>query len=276
MNNISAIMTTKSIREDILRRNWSRHTSIRFDRLKYIKKPYTFEDVKKAVKLNSPKCLKEFLKDVKIVPLMLINDAETIEIFEILWNYYIDEQLLLKEDVINSLLVSIFIEKGCLDIVIFLYENGYITYNDIQRIEHLKMYDYLLEKNLIEKDWIDAYNYMNVGDELLIELIKDDRCNFDLTDAIYYARMDVIDYFLEMGVVPNSAQILDLLELGYDNLKIISDTDCYDTDIGYKVIMNGSYETIDNIMEAGFDRDTLIHCAWEMGEREIKDFLYNY
>ena len=270
---LQIILLNKNIREDILKYKWPRKTSIEKDRIKYIKGPYTIKDVEMSMKFKSVNCFKEFLKNsVNVYPVCLLNNSKTLEMFEIYLEYQICKGMF-RKDVLNNINSNIFIEKGYLDIVKYIHNSGYLRDNDVHKINHPEMYDFLVNNNLLE-DYPDLLFSNMFGDEVIIHLIEENKMRYTLRNAIEDNRIDVIDYLIDNGILPSSSDVCELIEIGYDK---IEDLQLTSTDeIAYKSISECNYMVIDKLMEAGFDVDTMMDCARELNFYEMEEFLYNY
>ena len=264
------ILINKNIRDNILKYKWPRKLSILKDRVKFIKKPYLIEDIHLAIKHNSINCLEVFLKNIN-PDITICNQANTFKIFKTLWDHHLKTYT--KDEILKRLEPDEFISKDDLDIIDFLYNQGRIKAIDVIKINSPKIYEYLLEKKIVDKD--NLYKNM-FGDELIIYLIGNGEIEYCLGDAIDECRLDVIDYYIENSTEMDCGDICDLIEMGYDNIENIPFIHNNYEEIAYKAIITGNHLILDKMIEGGFDKDIMIDCAKEIGYYDVEEFLYNY
>lgn len=257
------IILNKFFRDEILKLNWPRKLSIKHDKLKYISKPYTNDDLLHAVQNDSIKLIEVFLNDLPdyVIHRNLINECMSYTSFQMIWDR--------KFRCNKWAAIFIYVEKDIIEIVEFLLNKQYKL-------------DYQPEVRSIEMfNLLKSHGYNNdsmiLGENVIIHLLELGEINYNLGNAIYDGNHDVIDYFLDITeYVPSDSEVCELINVGYENINLIKKINKHSLDIAMVAVEMGNYEIIENLMEVGFDRDVLISYSIEKGYEDIEQILYNY
>ncbi len=273
MIDIKNIILNKDIRNDILQYHWSRKESIKYNKLKYITKPYTSEDLDLAIQYNSYDCVVKFLDKLILntkIDNMIINQCNSLRVFQYIYNYF--TKIYDTEHIHNLLRTEIYVSKGLTDIINFIYDEGYtITVEDINSAE---MCELVINKCKVDYKSIPISNF---GCKALIYLYENEFIEYELEDSILDGNIDMIDYFLdEIETIPTTSQICDLISLNYERIDLIRNFDTTSDIIAMNAIENGDMNVIETLINSGFCRDEMISYCMDRGYEDMEELLYNY
>ena len=284
----SLVMLNTFYRESILKKLWPRKRAIQHDRLKFISRPYTFNDLELAVQYDKYDLTILFYDKVimneKFDP-YIIEYCKSLKIFKFLFNHL--KQLYTEDEIKNLITSSLytFVKKGYVDIVRFLSNKGYkmkwIHYN----VNHVQMIEYFLETKKNKVFIIPAtvpnstrnININNCSSEVKKWLYENEKCDYSLEDAILDGDIEMIDYFLdECEVIPTKENMVDLINMDYERMDLIREIPYFDDDICEALIEGDNMESIESMINNGFDRDQLISYCIEKGYEDMESILYNF
>lgn len=273
MINTKNIILNPYIRDDIFKFNWSRHESIKYNKLKYISKPYTIDDLYLALQYDSYELVVEFLDKLIFndkIDVTIINDCHSLRTFKHVYNFF---TLIYDVDQITSFLrTEIYVSKGITDIINFIYDEGYTI--NVTDINHENMFKLVVDKCKVDYKAITMDCF---GPKVLIYMYEQELIDYDLSDAIISGNIDMIDYFLdEIEVVPTTEQVCELIRINYEHMDLLRDINSSSDDIAMNLIENGNMDMIESILIAGFDRELLIHYCIDSGYEDLEEILYNY
>jgi len=240
MEKYKKLLTNDIYRNEIFKFGWSRKMSLKYDKIKYIKRPYTQDDLMVAIKNDSYKLVEIFLKEV-VPDKMVINLCNSLRTFNLIYNYFGDEVMRF------FVFPTIFVEKGYVDIISFLYKSKYKI--EPTEINHIEMWKFLKNKDIYTSQ------FTILSSDVLIYRIKHEDYNYTLENAISEENMEVIDYFLSCeGNSLTHSQIENLINIGY-NLN----EEHYDSvyELAIDALRNGDINLLDSLISNGVDRDDL-------------------
>ena len=280
MNNIdikSVILNTYH-RETILKKLWTRRTSIKHGKLKYIKKPYTSEDLYEAINSSNYDMVilfyEKLIMNSKINPL-IINNSKTIEIFQYIYNQFIN--LYTKEEIERIIYIKGFVRNGLLDIIKFLDKEGFRFNWYDYNITTIPVIQYFLQSHSMNKvvrysrELQNVVYISNCSPKVKIWLIENNHIEYTLNDAILEGYDEMIDYFINIGVKPTKQNIIDLIELEYENLNSIQDIPSFDDDICEALLRTYNIDLIENMFDNGLDRNYFIGYCHLCGIKDYND-----
>ena len=272
MIDIKNIILNEDIRNDILKYNWSRKESIKYNKLKYITKPYTQKDLDMALQYDSYDLVVEFLDKLIFtskIDVMIINECQSLRTFQYVYNYL---KNIYDIEKINILKTEIYIRKGLTEIINFIYDEGFTI--NVDDINDADMCELLINKCKINYKMIPI---SHLGYKVLIYLYENELIEYELEDAILDGNIDMIDYFLDdLEKIPTTQQVCQLISIGYERLDVMRDFDTKSDEIAMNLIEIGDMDAIEGILIAGFDRDILINYCIERGYEDMESILYNY
>ena len=254
------IILNKNIRHDVLKYSWSRYLAIKYGKLKYVDSPYTKKDLLDAITYNQFEMVKLFHIDCKNVGSNILNFCiYNFEIFKYFYDYFpIDTE-------IN---VKLIVEYGHVDIVKFLYERDYITDNDYN-VNTYDNYKFLLEKNIS----------FDMGEQLILELIKNGESNFSLSDAIFNEYMDIINYFLDNDHKLSVSDVCGLINCRVDDYLVsqlnLDNEAVSSPEIAMHAIESGRTSVIEYLINNGFDQDELLQYCKDVEDDEMYLWIKN-
>ena len=272
MIDINNIILNDNIRNDILQYHWSRKESIKYNKLKYISKPYTLEELDLAIEYDSYDCVVEFLDKLILntkINNMIINQCNSLKVFQYIYNYF--TKIYNTKQIQHLLRTEIYVSKGITDVINFIYDEGYaITVNDIN---HANMCDLVINKCKVDYKSIPISNF---GYKALIYLYENELIEYELTNAILDGELDMIDYFLDdLEKIPTTEQLKDLINIGYKRLDLIRDIPRYNDEISEALIEGDDMEQIEMMLNSGFDKEQLVNYCIERRYEEMESILYN-
>ena len=283
---ISLVMLSSFYRESIMRKLWSRRHAIKYNRLKYISKPYTFKDLELAIEYDNYDLVVLFYDKVimnnKFEP-FIIQNCKSVKTFEFLLNhmakFYTEEEI---DNILNTYLFT-FIKKGSVDIVRFLDNKNYKIMWYKYEINHLSMIEYFFEKTnkvYINTDLTFILNNVNIhncSSNIKKWLYENEKCDYNLEDAILDEDIEMIDYFLDdCEVQPSKDNIIDLINMNYEGLDLIREIPYIDDDICQALIEGDNMESIESMINNGLIHDQLINYCIDKGYDEMESTLYNF
>lgn len=271
MFNIKNILLVENIRNDILKFNWSRIESIKYDKIKYISKPYTKNDIENAIFHNSFEILQIFMKEIKLnkTDIYLLTKCKQFNIFKYIYDYFIN--LYDKEDILKIVDIVWIIENDNIEIVEFLINEGIKL--EVNCVQSLDMFKLLLKYNF-DYNSIRRNRYCA---EVIIYMYENELLDYNLSDAIYDGNHQVIDYFLdELDYIPTNDEVCELMNIDYENMYLIKEIDRNDPFIIMNLIESHKWEMIEQFLDLGIDRDELINYCIENKYEDYEELLYNY
>jgi hypothetical protein len=208
------ILLNENIRNDIFKNNWSRIISIKYNKLKYISKPYTHRDLNMALKYDSYDLIVKFLDNLALkskIDIWVINSCKSLKTFKYVYNFF--RNIYSLEDMVKILETSFYVKENKLEIIDFIYDEGFAI--DANEFPSVAMFKLLTNKCRV--DW-RSIPVSNFDTSVKIHLIEDGIIDYRLENAILEGDLDMIDYFLiekaeEMS--PDQESLLRFLDYDY-------------------------------------------------------------